>query len=167
MDRPCPSAIVLIARFEHGQVEMMFDQFIQCVFKGTRLELRLERKRNKNHLIVLVWFVSGHVFLQTALRSASIPLFRQFQRFALYPFGVLVGGRRQRRFNGTNFKPRKLLENAQTPTSVAVAPWRHRVHAVLACVIVGLVSPDAHFLKQICTTHLHLQHLALHLAQEK
>ena len=83
MDRPCPSAIVLIARFEHGQVEMMFDQFIQCVFKGTRLELRLERKRNKNHLIVLVWFVSGHVFLQTSLRSSIVPLFRQSQRCAL------------------------------------------------------------------------------------
>ena len=36
----------------------------------------------------------------------------------------LVGGTRQRHFDGTNFKPRKLPENAQTPTS--------RVHAVLA-----------------------------------
>jgi hypothetical protein len=35
----------------------------------------------------------------------------------------LVGGTRQRHFIGTNLKPRKLLENAQTPTS--------RVHAVL------------------------------------
>jgi hypothetical protein len=35
----------------------------------------------------------------------------------------LVGGTRERRFAGTNFKPRKLSENAQTPTS--------RVHAVL------------------------------------
>ena len=35
----------------------------------------------------------------------------------------LVGGTRERRFDGTNFKPRKLPENAQTPTS--------RVHAVL------------------------------------
>jgi len=35
----------------------------------------------------------------------------------------LVGGTRQRHFAGTNSKPRKLLENAQTPTS--------RVHAVL------------------------------------
>jgi len=34
-----------------------------------------------------------------------------------------VGGTRQRHFAGTNFKPRKLLENAQTPT--------RRVHAVL------------------------------------
>ena len=32
----------------------------------------------------------------------------------------LVGGTRQRRFNGTNFKPRTLLENAQTPTSRVV-----------------------------------------------
>ena len=35
----------------------------------------------------------------------------------------LVGGTRQRHFDGTSFKPRKLPENAQTPTS--------RVHAVL------------------------------------
>jgi hypothetical protein len=35
----------------------------------------------------------------------------------------LVGGTRQRHFAGINFKPRKLLKNAQTPTS--------RVHAVL------------------------------------
>jgi hypothetical protein len=35
----------------------------------------------------------------------------------------LVGGTRQRRFDGISFKPRKLPENAQTPTS--------RVHALL------------------------------------
>jgi len=35
----------------------------------------------------------------------------------------LVGGMRERRFDGTNFKPKKLLENAATPTS--------RVHALL------------------------------------
>ena len=35
----------------------------------------------------------------------------------------LVGGTRGRHFAGTNFKPRKRLENAATPTS--------RVHAVL------------------------------------
>jgi len=34
-----------------------------------------------------------------------------------------VGGTRQRHFIGTNFKPRKLLKNAATPT--------RRVHAVL------------------------------------
>ena len=39
----------------------------------------------------------------------------------------LVGGTRQRRFDGTNFKPRKLPENAQTPTS--------RVHAVLGGIL--------------------------------
>ena len=51
------------------------------------------------------------------------------------PFGVLVistgsirrGGTRQRRFDGTNFKLRKMPENAQTPTS--------RVHAVLGCAL--------------------------------
>jgi hypothetical protein len=35
----------------------------------------------------------------------------------------LVGGTRQRHFDGTNFKPHKVPENAQTPTS--------RVHALL------------------------------------
>jgi len=42
------------------------------------------------------------------------------------PNGVrypLVGGTRQPHFAGTHFKPRKLPENAQTPTS--------RVHALL------------------------------------
>ena len=34
-----------------------------------------------------------------------------------------MGGTRQRRFDGTHFRPRKPLENAQSPTS--------RVHAVL------------------------------------
>jgi hypothetical protein len=33
----------------------------------------------------------------------------------------LVGGMRQRRFDGTRLKPRKLLENAQTPTSRVLA----------------------------------------------
>ena len=36
----------------------------------------------------------------------------------------LVGGTRQRHFDETNFKPHKMLKNAQTPTS--------REHAVLA-----------------------------------
>jgi hypothetical protein len=52
----------------------------------------------------------------------------------------LVGGTRERRFAGTNFKPRKLPENAQTPTS--------RVHAVLARFLVSqmyfLASKDYH-----------------------
>jgi hypothetical protein len=46
---------------------------------------------------------------------------------ARYP---LVGGTRERHLAGTHFKPRKLLENAQTPTS--------RVHAVLGAVL-GLI----------------------------
>ncbi|HEX5942349.1 MAG TPA: hypothetical protein VFY66_08730 [Anaerolineales bacterium] len=33
---------------------------------------------------------------------------------------LLVGGTRQRRFAGTNLKPRKVPENAQTPTG-----WVH------------------------------------------
>jgi len=39
----------------------------------------------------------------------------------------LVGGLRGRHFDGTNSKPRKLLENAATPTS--------RVHALLGGVL--------------------------------
>jgi hypothetical protein len=44
----------------------------------------------------------------------------------------LVGGTRQHHFAGTNFKPRKLLKNAQTPTTMAPAHFAgDRVHAVL------------------------------------
>jgi len=44
----------------------------------------------------------------------------------------LVGGLRQRHLDGTNFKPRKLLENAQTPTTMAPAYFAgDRVRAVL------------------------------------
>jgi len=39
------------------------------------------------------------------------------------PAQRLAGGTGGRRFDGTNFEPRKVLENAQTPAS--------RVHAVL------------------------------------
>jgi len=49
-----------------------------------------------------------------------------FKHFVPPPNGLrypLVGGTRQRHFDGTSFKPRKLPENAATPTS--------RVHAVL------------------------------------
>ena len=48
------------------------------------------------------------------------PSFAWRENGVRYP---LVGGTRKRHFDGTNFKPRKLPENAQTPTS--------RVHAVL------------------------------------
>ena len=44
----------------------------------------------------------------------------------------LVGGTRGRRFIGTNFKPPKMPENAQTPTS--------RVHALLGGSCVGIVT---------------------------
>jgi hypothetical protein len=41
----------------------------------------------------------------------------------------LVGGTRSRRFAGTSFKPHKLLKNAPTPTTVALAPFAgDRVH---------------------------------------
>ena len=46
----------------------------------------------------------------------------------------LVGGTRERQFDGTNSEPRKLPENAQTPTS--------RVHAVLGGAPSGLLLPE-------------------------
>ena len=50
------------------------------------------------------------------------------------PNGVrypLVGGTGQRHFNGINSKPRKLLENAQTPTTMAPAHFAgDRVHII-------------------------------------
>jgi hypothetical protein len=53
-----------------------------------------------------------------------------------------VGGTRQRHFDGTNFKPRKLPENAQTPTTMAPAYFAgDRVHAVLG----GFVFKFLHF----------------------
>ena len=43
-----------------------------------------------------------------------------------------VGGERQRHFIGTSLEPKKLLENAQTPTTPAPACFAGvRVHAVL------------------------------------
>src|SRR6266511_367174 len=45
----------------------------------------------------------------------------------------LVGGTRQHHFDGTDFKPRKLPENAQTPTS--------RVHAVLGAFVCSTHHP--------------------------
>ena len=47
---------------------------------------------------------------------------------------ALVGGTRQRRFDGVRWKPRRVPENAETPTS--------RVHAVLG----GLTECKIHWL---------------------
>src|SRR5687768_11932655 len=47
-------------------------------------------------------------------RSSYLQLKKQPPNGWRYP---LVGGTRQRRFAGTRFKPRKLSENAPTPTS--------------------------------------------------
>jgi hypothetical protein len=62
------------------------------------------------------------VMLQSTRLKIARPTARGLPRTlsAGYP---LVGGTRKCHFAGTSFKPRKLLENAQTPTS--------RVHAVL------------------------------------
>ena len=53
-----------------------------------------------------------------------------------------MGGTRQRHFDGTNLKPKKLPENAQTPTS--------RVHALLG----NLTERDAYSLKKADTANL-------------
>ncbi len=53
-------------------------------------------------------------------------------RYPLVGLPAQAGGTRGRRFAGTNFKPHKLLENAQTPT--------RRVHAVLGCVLTVSMS---------------------------
>ena len=66
---------------------------------------------------------------------ASIRALFLFLLSDLPPNGLrypLVGGTRQRHFDGTRLKPRKLLENAQTPTTLAPAYVAGvRVHAVL------------------------------------
>ncbi len=63
------------------------------------------------------------VYFFSSLNTNRIPLYE----FAHYlPNGMRyprVGGRRERRFAGTNFQPRDLPENAATPT--------RRVHVVL------------------------------------
>ena len=65
------------------------------------------------------------IVLVTNRMNQETPLKSPYYGFTP-PNGVrypLVGGTRQRHFDGTHFKPRKLPENAQTPIS--------RVHAVL------------------------------------
>ena len=62
----------------------------------------------------------------TPFFSSSFAHYTSFQT-RVRPNGLrypLVGGTSERHFDGANSKPRKMLENAQTPTS--------RVHAVLA-----------------------------------
>jgi hypothetical protein len=61
----------------------------------------------------------------------------------------LVGGTRQRHFDGTNFKPRQLPENAQTPTS--------RVHAVLA----GILAMETHYLSHVTFARQFVGHVPL------
>ena len=52
----------------------------------------------------------------------------------------LVGGTKERHFDGTNLKPRKLLENAQTPTTIAPVLVGDRVHSVLGSFFVSYHS---------------------------
>jgi hypothetical protein len=50
------------------------------------------------------------------------------------PFGVLVGGMRQRHFDGIRLEPNKLPKNAHCEASHYDSPgalWRGRVHAAL------------------------------------
>jgi hypothetical protein len=63
---------------------------------------------------VLTWVQDVRLFrgVPTCFTSFSAP------NGVRYP---LVGGTRERHFDGTNSKPRKLLENAQSPTSRVLA----------------------------------------------
>ena len=63
--------------------------------------------------------MTAEIFLDR-LSLVNVSFYVQRANGLRYP---LVGETRQRCFDGINFKPHKLLENAQTPTS--------RVHAVL------------------------------------
>ena len=76
-----------------------------------------------------------------------------------------VGGTRQRHFNGTNSKLHKLLENAQTPTTMAPAYFAgDRVHAVLGALAECQIRP----LEQDTTTNLtKLLHTTPTLATDK
>ncbi len=68
-----------------------------------------------------------------------------------------VGGRRQRRFDGTSLQPRELPENAATPT--------RRVHAVLG----GFFERQAASLKTRTTaelTKLWHEHLSLTMSEK-
>lgn len=65
-----------------------------------------------------------------------------------------MGGTRQRRFDGISLKPRKVLENAQTPTSL--------VHAVL-----GGERVDSRLLYGVESTELSLQLEGVHLVAER
>src|SRR5512134_3671456 len=64
-----------------------------------------------------------HAWVQDVQLFRGVPSFNTSIRA---PNGLrypLVGGTRQRHFAGTNFKPRKLPKNAQTPTTTrALAP---------------------------------------------
>ena len=74
------------------------------------------------HEFMVVFFVTtlSYTFSRPTARVSSPSEASGKVPFRGYP---RVGGRRQHRFAGTSSKPRKLPENAQTPTS--------RVHAVL------------------------------------
>jgi hypothetical protein len=61
--------------------------------------------------------------------TSTTPSLPQLPNGVRYP---QVDGMRQRYFIGTHSKPRKLLENAQTPTTIAPTFFvRDQVHAVL------------------------------------
>jgi hypothetical protein len=64
----------------------------------------------------------------------------------------LVGGTRERCFDGTNFKPHKLPENAATPIMAPLlSEGRDRVHAVLGSflnVSIQIKMQPSHFMAQ-------------------
>jgi hypothetical protein len=56
--------------------------------------------------------VSDAGAIHLCLQASQLCFLLGAQRLALCPFGVLVGGTRERRFDGISLEPYKLLENA-------------------------------------------------------
>jgi hypothetical protein len=68
------SAVVIVSVFwiEHLQVELLFDQEVQCVFKGARLNLILEVYDYHRMLVVVVRDELGHgTLLNSDVRSVA------------------------------------------------------------------------------------------------
>ena len=97
-----------------------------------------------------------NLIFKTHVNLKHKPISKKALRFLrkVLPNGLryrLVGGTRERHFAGTSLKPRKLLENAQSPTS--------RVHAVLG----RTDERQTHRLKKDHTTNLTKFYLQLNL----
>ena len=85
--------------------------------------------RHEAHAVLKITWFSFPIHVARGVRDNWSDSTRPSSAFTVFPPAPngwrypLVGGTRGRRFAGTNLKPRKLPENAATPTS--------RVHALL------------------------------------